>query len=77
MAETNAAGAGVEFPRQYVAVDADLGVWETVEECYRELLERSIESREQLENWLYDASELESCVDEERVRRYTASTCPH
>ena len=75
MAETNAAGAGVEFPRQYVAANADLGVWETVEECYRELLERPIESREQLENWLYDASELESCVDEERVRRYTASTC--
>jgi len=64
-----------EFPRRYVAADADLGAWATVEPYYRELVGRQIASREQLEQWLLDTSELEAGLDEERARRYTASTC--
>ena len=63
-----------EFPRQYVAADADMGVWKTVEQYYRELLERPVEAKEQLEKWLLETSELEACIGEERARRYVAST---
>jgi len=64
-----------EFPRQYVAPDADFGTWETAEPYFRELSERQIASVEQLEKWLIDLSELEACLDEEGTRRYTAMTC--
>lgn len=64
-----------EFPRRYVSEGADFGTWETVEGHCAELLARPVASPAALEQWLLDLSELEACVDEERVRRYTASTC--
>jgi oligoendopeptidase F len=74
MAEADNAVQKPEFPRKYVAVDADFGIWETVERYYRELLERNISSRAELEEWLYQASELEAAIDEERCRRHVEST---
>jgi len=70
-----AAGAVIEFPRQYVAPDADFGTWATAEPYYRELAERPVDSLADLERWLADGSELEACFDEEGTRRYTAMTC--
>ncbi len=64
-----------EFPRHYVAAQADLGNWDVVEQCYRELAGRQIAVREQFEQWLLDASELEACLAEESAGRHTASTC--
>ncbi|MCK4341223.1 MAG: M3 family oligoendopeptidase [Phycisphaerae bacterium] len=69
------ASPAAEFPREYVAVDADFGTWETAEPYFKELSERSIETVEELEKWLIDDSELEACFDEEGMRRYTAMTC--
>jgi oligoendopeptidase F len=67
--------SAVEFPRRFVAADADFGTWSTAEPYFKELAERQIASLEQLERWLFDASELEACFDEEGTRRYTAMTC--
>lgn len=64
-----------EFPRHYVAADADFGKWETAEPYFRELSERQIAGVEQFEKWLIDISELEACFDEEGTGRYTAMTC--
>lgn len=64
-----------EFPRRYVAAEADFGKWETAEQYYRELLERPIGTRGDLEQWLCDISELESCFDEEGTDRYVRMTC--
>jgi len=47
-----------EFPRQYVAADADFGTWETAQPYFEELDERPIETVTDLEKWLIDGSEL-------------------
>jgi oligoendopeptidase F len=70
-----AAAPGPEFPRRYVAAEADFGEWETAEPYYHELCDRQIAGVEQLEKWLIDLSELEACLDEEGTSRYTAMTC--
>ncbi len=64
-----------EFPRQYVAADADFGRWEVAEQYYRELLGRPIQGRADLERWLIDWSELEACLSEEHCRRHVDATC--
>lgn len=64
-----------EFPRRYVAGDADFGSWEIAEPYFKELCERDIQTVQQLEQWLIDGSELEACFDEEGTKRYTAMTC--
>lgn len=76
MSAENAAGPpGPEFARQYVAADADFGIWQTAEHYYRELTERPIESQDELEKWIYQVSELEAGLDEELARRHVAATC--
>jgi len=64
-----------EFPRHYVAADADFGAWEVAKPYFEELTERTVGTVAQLEEWLIDVSELEACFDEEGTRRYTAMTC--
>jgi oligoendopeptidase F len=63
-----------EFPRRYVASDAQFGDWPAAERYYRELLNRQLASPAEFESWLYDASELEACLDEERCIRHVEST---
>lgn len=58
-----------EFPRQYVAPDADFGKWETAEPYFKELAEREIGSVADFEKWLVDYSELVACLSEEGTRR--------
>ncbi len=70
-----AAAGTPEFPRQYVAADADFGQWETAEPYFQELVERPVASLADLEKWMIDSSELEACFDEEGTKRYTAMTC--
>lgn len=64
-----------EFPRTFVATDADFGLWPTAETYYRQLTDRPVESPEQLDRWLRDWSELDACFDEEATSRYIAMTC--
>lgn len=58
-----------EFPRRYVAADAEFGSWPAAESYYRELLERPVETREQFERWILDFCELDAAFDEEGKRR--------
>src|SRR5574341_1538696 len=69
------ASTAAEFPRRFVAVDADFGEWATAETYYRELLERRIDTLEQFERWLMDFSELDSAFDEEGASRQIDMTC--
>ncbi len=75
MRQAPATAVQAEFPRQFVAAGADFGTWATAEPYFRELAERRLGSREELERWLSELSELEACFDEESMRRYTAMTC--
>ncbi|HWL94999.1 MAG TPA: M3 family oligoendopeptidase [Phycisphaerae bacterium] len=61
--------------RRYLAADADLGDAAVVESSFRELETRRVESKDALEQWLLDWSELDSWLDEEGSQRYVNMTC--
>ena len=64
-----------EFPRTFLPDELDLGDWQAVQPWVEKLLERQLTSADDLEQWLLDLSELQSCVSEERARHYIAMTC--
>lgn len=64
-----------EFPRTFVARDAQFNAWSVIEPYYKELANRDIDTHEAFERWLFDWSELESVFAEENTSRYTAMTC--
>jgi oligoendopeptidase F len=49
--------------------------WEMLEPFFNQLLEREIHSKEELEKWLKDRSELEAFVSEDLAWRYVRMTC--
>ncbi len=63
-----------EFPRTWIAAEADFGDWATAERYYRELAERPLQSRDDVEQWLLQWSELDAALDEERTSRHIAVT---
>ena len=46
------------FPHRWLAADAEFKTWDQIEPWYRRLLERPIESTEDLEAWLFDLGAL-------------------
>ncbi|MDP8238049.1 MAG: M3 family oligoendopeptidase [Candidatus Hatepunaea meridiana] len=64
-----------EFPRNFVPDDLDLSKWENLEPLFKNLLDRKLDSKEALEQWLLDSSELSAVVSEEVSRRYIAKDC--
>lgn len=64
-----------EYPRRFVPAGADMGDWARIEPLFDRLDAAPIDTREQLEQWLLDISELSACLAEERTRRYVAMTC--
>lgn len=62
-------------PRRFVPAEADLADAPTVTGLYRTLLERPIESAEDLEAWLADRSELEAVLDQVGSVLYIRMTC--
>ena len=64
-----------EFPRRFVPAEIDFSDWNSIEPLYRKLLDRDIDNRESLEEWLRDESELNSVVSEEGSRRFINMTC--
>ncbi len=64
-----------EFKRAFVAENIDLGDWDALEPLFKDLLERSLNSVEDIERWLLDQSELGACLSEEQARRYIDMTC--
>lgn len=49
--------------------------WEVLEPYFNQLLQRNIESKADLENWLKDRSELEAFISEDLAWRYVRMTC--
>lgn len=64
-------------PRKFLPANIDLGNWSQIAPLYDQLEKRAtqIQSAAQLEQWLYDWSELNAALDEESSRRYIAMTC--
>ena len=50
------------FPHRWLPADAELKTWEQIEPWYRKLLDRPIDSPEDLERWLFDVGELNAAV---------------
>ena len=64
-----------EYPRRFVPQQINLGDWAQIEPLLDELERRSINTKEALERWLLDESELFSAIFEERAVRYIRMTC--
>ncbi|WP_439698961.1 M3 family oligoendopeptidase [Mucilaginibacter sp. AW1-7] len=60
--------------RKYIPATLDIK-WETLEPFYKELLDRPINSVQELEKWLHDRSELEAALEEDSAWRYIRMTC--
>src|SRR5579875_4042891 len=61
--------------RNYLPKDFKITDWQSLEPFFKELLERPIHSKEELEKWLKDASELEAVIGEDAAWRQIRMTC--
>ncbi|MBI3460274.1 M3 family oligoendopeptidase [Candidatus Acetothermia bacterium] len=64
-----------EFPRAFVPAKIDLGDWTQIEPLFNELERRPIDTREALERWLLDWSELSAAIRQEGSVRRILMTC--
>ncbi len=64
----------VKKPRTYIPENLEIS-WETLEPLFKELKKRKINSAGELEQWLYDRSELEAALEEDFAWRYIRMTC--
>jgi oligoendopeptidase F len=61
--------------RHFVKKDYSVTSWELLKPYFDELLSRKISSKEDLENWLKDNSEIGAVVSENMAWRYIKMTC--
>jgi oligoendopeptidase F len=64
-----------KIDRQFLPKDFTVDTWEGLEPYYRNLLERPLNSEQDLEQWLKDISELEAVVSEDAAWRQIRMTC--
>lgn len=64
-----------KLERTFLPKDFTVTNWESLEPFFKELLERPIESKTNLEQWLKDMSELEAVVSEDACWRQIKMTC--
>lgn len=62
-------------PRHFVPQNFVVTDWQSLEPFFKELLERKIENKEELEKWLKDQSELEAVINEDACWRQIKMTC--
>ena len=62
-------------PRHFVPANFVVTDWQNLEPFFKGLLERNIDTRESLEQWLLDQSELEAVVSEDACWRQIKMTC--
>ncbi len=60
---------------KFVPAELDPSDLAQVEPLYHQLIDREIDSPEELEQWLQDASDLEAVIDEFASKRYIDHTC--
>ena len=56
--------------RTFIAEDLVVDSWGKIASYFQDLLEREIQSVEELEKWMFDRSELEAVLEEEQAWRY-------
>jgi oligoendopeptidase F len=61
--------------RHFLPEQFDITDWNSLEPYFKDLLDRKIQSKEDLEHWLRDMSELESVVSENACWRQIRMTC--
>ncbi|HUS03270.1 MAG TPA: M3 family oligoendopeptidase [Chitinophagaceae bacterium] len=71
----NASADIKKIERHFLPKDLVVDKWETIEPYFKELLEREISSKEDLEKWLKDTSELEAIINEDVSWRQIRMTC--
>ncbi len=64
-----------KLERHYLPQDLTISSWEIIEPYFKELLEREINSKQELEKWLKDMSELEAAINEDVCWRQIQMTC--
>lgn len=64
-----------KLPRNYIPYEFTITDWPTLEPFFKELAERKIGSKAELEQWLRDTSELEAVVSEDACWRQIKMTC--
>jgi oligoendopeptidase F len=67
--------ATTPFPRKYVKQDQALDSWAAIEPYFQDLLDRPIDTPDQLQQWLFDGSELCACISEVGTDRHVKMTC--
>ncbi len=61
--------------RKFLAEDFKITSWDELKPHFENLLERALESVQDLKNWFADRSELEAVVAEDLAWRYIRMTC--
>ncbi len=64
-----------KLTRKFLPEDFKVTDWQNLEPYFQELLNRPINSREDLEKWLQDMSELEAVIGEDAAWRQIRMTC--
>jgi oligoendopeptidase F len=64
-----------KFERKFLPADLLIDSWESIEPYFKELLERKINSKQELEKWLHDVSELDAVISEDASWRQIRMTC--
>lgn len=64
-----------KIPRKYLPEDFKVTDWEGLKPFFEELLARPLASRQDLEQWLQDLSEMEAVIGEDAAWRQIRMTC--
>ena len=64
-----------KLERNYVSADYIISDWQSLEPFFIELANRAINSKEELEQWMKDSSEVEAVVSEDVCWRQIKMTC--
>ena len=64
-----------KLPRKFLPESFVVTDWESMESYFKELLDRPINSKTELEKWLKDSSELEAVLSEDACWRQIRMTC--
>ncbi|HWJ91656.1 MAG TPA: M3 family oligoendopeptidase [Flavisolibacter sp.] len=73
--ETEYTAQITSIPRKYLPKDFKITDWPSLEPFFIELLERPINSKAALEQWLMDVSEVEAVIGEDAAWRQIRMTC--
>lgn len=64
-----------KLPRHFVPADFVLTDWSSIEPYFKDLLDRPVDSSNDLEQWLKDLNELEAVISEDACWRQIKMTC--